>query len=687
MKKSSVKIANIGIVLVFVLLVMTFSTPAVAYAADEESVPAYVFDKTDVMQDLNSSEGFDASEYPARANGILQIHTFLEYGYSYTEQSKNYSLYIYIYNPQQKELSRSSASNRVNIAVDFDDESNATSYYRLSLIFCSASDDNLFYKYRIDDSDKSLYNLAREYANAHDGVRRYDISNVEFLSYGESLPISTKIGKSYECKGFMKGFGPNEAVNTFECSAFSIDVLELELNHTFFRPEGNNTQQSDFTKKDQLDSVYFSFPNELIEYYGGIWKIEASYYMAKTSPILVTSTKEVYDVVKQYLGQKLQQNNSKKGKNEKLNNDIPFLLYDVTYTDDGLAPARPANCRLDWNHNALFNPVSINDQIVYYLFYTGNETSDGSAPYAKDFTLSAESLFDYIYNYDASYRFGASDIQNNKGGYLSMDLFQGALPTGETSEWFGKILEDYQSGMMPFVPIEITAEDNYTIESYKRTPTAFDWFPLYKGEFDYSIYSEIPAIEPIDINDISLSKEEFCARYYVDESSYEKIIQQVKDEQGVQTVYLFRFAQSDYTSKGVLTEGVMSLNEDYAYVSEQTVYLDMNIASVTCRKGDSYHTFAVCSNPINAGADVDPNVPFDDTQWYKTTSEKIKDFFAGIKDWFVEKQTDIIIALVVIVCVLIVCAIVIPTIKHAYKNDSPPKPRKVKKKKPGRRKT
>lgn len=166
MKKSSVKIANIGIVLVFVLLVMTFSTPAVAYAADEESVPAYVFDKTDVMQDLNSSEGFDASEYPARANGILQIHTFLEYGYSYTEQSKNYSLYIYIYNPQQKELSRSSASNRVNIAVDFDDESNATSYYRLSLIFCSASDDNLFYKYRIDDSDKSLYNLAREYANS-----------------------------------------------------------------------------------------------------------------------------------------------------------------------------------------------------------------------------------------------------------------------------------------------------------------------------------------------------------------------------------------------------------------------------------------------------------------------------------------------------------------------------------------
>lgn len=158
----------------------------------------------------------------------------------------------------------------------------------------------------------------------------------------------------------------------------------------------------------------------------------------------------------------------------------------------GLAPARPANCRLDWNHNALFNPVSINDQIVYYLFYTGNETSDGSAPYAKDFTLSAESLFDYIYNYDASYRFGASDIQNNKGGYLSMDLFQGALPTGETSEWFGKILEDYQSGMMPFVPIEITAEDNYTIESYKRTPTAFDWFPLYKGEFDYSIYSGNP---------------------------------------------------------------------------------------------------------------------------------------------------------------------------------------------------
>ena len=178
----------------------------------------------------------------------------------------------------------------------------------------------------------------------------------------------------------MKGFGADKASNTHTVKAYSIDVLDIELNHTFFRPEGNSSAQSDYTVKDQLDSVYFSFPNELIEQYGGIWKIEASYYSAMTSPILVTSTKEVYDTVLKYVGQQLTKNNDKRGKNEKLNKGIPFVLYDSTYSDDSLAPLRPINCRLDWNHNAKVGSVPIEDQIVYYLFYTGYETSDASTP-------------------------------------------------------------------------------------------------------------------------------------------------------------------------------------------------------------------------------------------------------------------------------------------------------------------
>lgn len=90
-----------------------------------------------------------------------------------------------------------------------------------------------------------------------------------------------------------------------------------------------------------------------------------------------------------------------------------------------------------------------------------------------------------------------------------MDMFQGYMPNGETTQWFDQNVEIVESGQMIYVPIEITADENYTIESYKRKPTAFDWFKLYKGVYDYDRF-DVQAIEPIDVRDVDLPKEEFC---------------------------------------------------------------------------------------------------------------------------------------------------------------------------------
>ena len=286
MKKSRIaKCTTMAILLICLFITsffcVAFDTSAVTYAADVNDAISYTYDTTGVMKDLEGSEGFNVKDYPAKADGNLQILTFLEYGYS--KAWNHYGLYLYIYNPQQKSLSRSSASNKANVAVEYDDKDEASSYRRFNLVFCSASDDRLFYKYRIDDSEHTLLELAQAYAEKHDGKRRYDISNAEILAYGSNTASTTVIGKSYECTGFMKGFGDDKTVNTFDCKAYSIDVLDIELKHTFFRPDGNKSPRSDYTVKDQLDSVYFSFPNNLIEHYGGIWKIAASYYHAKTT--------------------------------------------------------------------------------------------------------------------------------------------------------------------------------------------------------------------------------------------------------------------------------------------------------------------------------------------------------------------------------------------------------------------
>lgn len=673
--KKTILSSIIGLSLIFILLMSATLPSAVAYAVDGDVAPNYVFDKIDVTKDLEGSDGFDFADYPADTSKDTQIYTFLEYGYDGTDNSK-FGLYLYIYNPQQKDFSRSSASNKANVAVAFDEKDNASSYQRVDLIFCSATSDKLFYKYRIDDSDGKLLALAEQYAIAHGGARRYDVATVELFAYGNTTATTTSIGKSYECAGYMKGFGADKASNTHTVKAYSIDVLDIELNHTFFRPEGNSSAQSDYTVKDQLDSVYFSFPNELIEQYGGIWKIEASYYSAMTSPILITSTKEVYDTVLKYVGKELTSNPEKyQGKVDcKLNKDIAYSLYDPSYSDTFLDKIiLRKEPTLTWNLYAA-GRVPTEQQIVYYLFYTGYETPDGSVPYAKDFTLSGERLLEYIYNYNKSYRFGKSELVNDKGEQLSMDMFQGFMPTGEESEILGKSYKVYENGKVHYVPITMTAEDGYTLESYKRTPTAFDWFTLYKGKYNYEKFSDIQAIVPIDTKDSSLSKSDFCKKYYVCDNDYEKIIDKVKAGEGKETVYLFRFAQSEYSSRGVITRGNMDLGQDYAYIAQENVYLNMNVASITCRKNDVYHTFAVASNPINAVADVEPNVPFDDAQFYKDVWQKIK-------DWFEDNKVELIVSAIVILCVVIAVLIIVLLVELApyfamqsmKRSQSPPK--------------
>lgn len=665
----------LGLTLILILLFSVAIPSAVVFAADGNVAPNYVYDTTDVTKDLEGSEGFDFSQYPADASKDTQIYTFLEYGYDGTDNSK-FGLYLYIYNPKQKNFSRSSASNKANVAMAFDSKGNATSYQRVGLIFCSATSDKLFYKFRIDDSDGKLLELAEKYALTHGGARRYDVATVELFAYGDKTATTSTIGKSYECTGYMKGFGSDKESNTHSVKAYSLDVLDIELKHTFFRPEGNSSAQSDYTVKDQLDSVYFSFPNELINSYGGIWKIEASYYSAMTSPILVTSTREVYDTVIKYVGQQLSSNPGKlQGSVDcKFNKDIPYSLYDPTYAqtfgDKIILRKEPT---LTWNLYAA-GRVPAEQQIIYYLFYTGYETPDGSVPYAKDFTLSGERLLDYIYNYKKSYRFGKSELVNDKGEQLSMDLFQGYMPTGEQGEILGKKYDILENGKVHYVPISMTAADGYTLESYKRTPTAFDWFTLYKGKYDYEKFSDIQAIVPIDVNDSALSKSEFCKKYYVSESDYDSIIAKVNAGKGKETVYLFRFAQSEYKARGVITRGDLKLGQEYAYIAEESVYLNMNLASITCRKNDVYHTFAVASNPINAVADIEPNKPYDNSQFYK-------DVWNRIKDWFRNNKQSLIIAAIVIVCVILLVMIISLFVKLApyfaiKRAQSPPKPKR-----------
>ena len=203
----------LGLTLILILLFSVAIPSAVVFAADGNVAPNYVYDATDVTKDLEGADGFDFANYPADTSKDAQIYTFLEYGYDGTDNSK-FGLYLYIYNPKQKNFSRSSASNKANVAMAFDSKGNATSYQRVGLIFCSATSDKLFYKFRIDDSDGKLLELAEKYAITHGGARRYDVATVELFAYGDKTATTSTIGKSYECAGYMALVQTKTAIRT-----------------------------------------------------------------------------------------------------------------------------------------------------------------------------------------------------------------------------------------------------------------------------------------------------------------------------------------------------------------------------------------------------------------------------------------------------------------------------------------
>jgi len=253
-------------------------------------------------------------------------------------------------------------------------------------------------------------------------------------------------------------------------------------------------------------------------------------------------------------------------------------------------------------------------------------------------------LLDYIYNYKRSYDAGKLNIKDG----ISKDLFI-----------FSPEYE--KDGYGQYTSIQIKADDTYTLENLSRVKHWYDFLDAFNlsAEYQSDAYRNIQAITPIDKKDVTLSKDAFCKKYFVSQSDYENIIKSVNKRD--ETTYLFRFSQSSFMSLGLKSQvGDGYVYEtDYNYAAMQTVYLDMNISSITCRKDDVYHTFAVAANPIDAVADIEPPPEeFDKTGWWK-------DKFESVKDWFEMSKSALIIAAIVILAVVLMVLIIITLVKLA----------------------
>lgn len=556
------------------------------------------FDETDVLEDLQSSDGFDLENYPYDSTGLVrhpQIFTVVEYCYTFRQADRgNYGLYIYFYNPQALRLVTSGKQNRITLGIAYsegaDGNVTVTDYEKFDLLFCSRSEGDykdLFYKFKVVDHESADGKTLAERVNSN--ARRYDISEVELLTLGDVSATAYGVGGTYVFTGYAKGCGADtDAESTLSCDASSLETVELKLNSTFYRT-GSSSAGKDH--QNQIDSVYFGVDNSLLSKYGALQKVKAEWWEYKTAPIVVTQDKALYDAVLPFVGTDIGEHTD----------DLDYSLGRTIRHTVGDFGDR--YYYFSWSYNFKNQvtsslTVSSMDQcsMLPYIFYSGG--SD-----VKDYSVSSARLRDWIYSYDKSHAGGYLPCKNGK---ISADLFADDVDEGRT--------KGYNC-------VEIDAGDSFDLLSYNSNHGFWDKVADYgfissllgKTPTDDNVYGIDPiyAVKDEDLND---SNAALAGSLFISESdagTFRDYYAAAKASD--QTVFLFRFAATDYFS-GMLTaekKGSDKFIDDKSYMAKETVFLDFDVIQLTFRKDEVYTVIPVVASPIDVIGGITPPSKWD----------------------------------------------------------------------------
>ena len=545
------------VVLCIVMCVLSLFFPSFTYADTTQSIDNK-FDKTNVLDDLKSSNEFDILDYPFDILGEREpeLITFVEYCYNYNESNQNnYGLYVYIYNPQGTDIETADSKNKIGLAVSYNSDSTgnleANRYEKFDLHFCSKSDGlykNLFYKFKIIDrtSDidgKSICERVNRVA------RRYDISEIELFFNGNIKANSYGIGGSFTFTGFSKGYGSDKtAESTLLVDYKPLRTVQLEVHSTFWRSKSSPLGKD---YRNELDSVYFSVPNEYLNEYDSLQKIHASWYETRTNAgwVITNSELDSFDVGGSYHGNT---GSSWCIKVKKLDDFVSSkMLLEYVHKDN-------AECHKGYPVFFKYGLMGYNDCILM------NETSFNQS---KDPVFGGET---------AGRTWGLNDVT-------------------------------------------IDAGDNYDLLSYDETHGFWDtvkdfgfWNTLLGKTPDDSSFKNIKPIIPIERDKYEKYSAELLAQeLYVDSHEADAFCDYVHTswEKG-ETPFLFRFAVTQYHSEP---------RESFYYYFDTEIFCDFDIIDLTFVRDDEYFVIPVVASPIDIIGGAEKPIEYDDVwDWFKS---------------------------------------------------------------------
>lgn len=614
----SKKLLIIAVLIMVIFGIVFFSVPNIAYA--EASSNNY--DKTNVLDDLKSSNDFDILKFPYNDNEDIKVINFVEYCYSYKANMRsNYGLYVYVYNPKGLNLSTSEKMNKIQMATKYGDDGKPIDYTKFSLEFLNKSEDdnykNLFYKFKV--IDKKINNTT--FADRVNSLqRRYDVSGIELATYGHSNATDYPVNGTYYFTGYAEGYGvDSNSKCTLSSKVEYLESVSLDVKHTFYRTK---TSSKGAGYQNQLDTVYFAVPKRFFDSYGKLQRIKAEWFEYKTKEIIVTSNQDFCDKAMPWIGK--QTGELDKNGVAAYNKDIGFGLgYYINTQEEYLA-------RWGWNLGARYYQSSTAPSL-HYLFKVNNIQEYD--PYAdiKDIGgVQSNALYEYIKNYDKSFNNGKLPIKN---GNISADLFESDIDAyRKLDTQFGKIQNGYSY-------YDFDADvDLQKLSSWTDTEPSFwdNWMNW--GLWDAMI-GNIPKEESRTISPIYTLKEgdlngsdaEIAERLLINYKDVQNLKNFYKDAVTIngkddeeKVVVLFRFATSDYYSVPVeiVEQGKGFLGSDkytrsQAYMAKESVFFDFDIIQLSFQKDGKYTVMPVVSSPIDIVNDITPPVDMPDMEWWQ----------------------------------------------------------------------
>ena len=584
------------------LLLIFFLIVAVLFGGMSQSLTAYaavkddlLFDESYIMDDLEGTvingKEFSISDYSFDESRNTSVILFTEYCYSfYANKQGNYGLYVYVWNPQGLNIDVNSSLNMIQFGIDPDYSTSYSKYHLEFLSVCEETNyEGLFYKFKVYMTDSQRTAILNRLDSSE---RFYHVSGIELLTVGDTNATETAVNLEYTFSGYAEGYGPSTSSgDTLVCNTEQGEVLTLDVRSTYYRPSGINGDG--LNTQDTLHSVYFAVPNSVIEDYGALTAVHAKWLNAQTSPIFVTGNPDVYNAVSEYVGQYMESTSFTYVKED--TSPLAYALIASKYADSASwNNAGYGLSYMSYNVNTLYTSSDLVLNYLYYCFYASNGD-------ATSYVLSAEEILEWFSTYTAAH-----------GGSLVNDKYSSVLFEQVDSEFTDK---------------NIRADDT-TLYSLTDATINRNWWESWLGTGGSvnvnDTYDEIPAVQSVslaDLNSYSLSAD-FCDDYYVAESDYDELYDYVQEaESNDETVFLFRYLQTEYKSYEVVEyergEGTWTISgtqfgyeyiDTNAYFAQMWVQLDFDIIDVTFTNGGIDTVIPVVSSPMDVVADATPPV-------------------------------------------------------------------------------